>query len=234
MSQLGSEGSEDGQFEGPTRVAVDSTGQIYVLDGGNLRIERFTNTGTFEEVVDPTDVFFPQEIAVGPSNDHLYVAQWAQDFSEHHVIEIDAAGSLVDTHGVGSSVNQSSGLALSSTDQKIYWADGYSRFETVPDAPISSFELKLPEGPFSALTATAPLCAKTITSKRRVTRRLHGHNRKVIVKSTKLVPTSLVMPTTITAQNGAVLHQSTKIAVSGCPKAKKVKKPRRVRVRRRR
>lgn len=78
----------------------------------------------------------------------------------------------------------------------------YSHFETVPDAPISSFELKLPEGAHSVLT-TAGLPAKA-----------HGD----------LCRTKLVMPTTITAQNGAVLSQSTKIAVTGCPKPKAKRK----------
>jgi hypothetical protein len=32
------------------------------------------------------------------------------------------------------------------------------------------------------------------------------------------------MPTEFTGQNGAQLHQNTKIAVTGCPKAKIVKK----------
>jgi hypothetical protein len=31
------------------------------------------------------------------------------------------------------------------------------------------------------------------------------------------------MPTAFTAQNGDVIHQSTPISVTGCPKAKKVK-----------
>jgi hypothetical protein len=92
----------------------------------------------------------------------------------------------------------------------------HSRFETVPDAPISSFELRLPKGPFSALTATVPLCAKTRATKRRVTRRAHGHTRTVTVRRTRRIPANLTMPTTITAQNGAVIHQTTKIAVTGC------------------
>jgi hypothetical protein len=75
----------------------------------------------------------------------------------------------------------------------------YSHFETVPDAPVSSFELKLPEGPHSVLT-TAGLPFK-----------VHG----------SLCHSKLVMPTTITAQNGAVLNQSTKIAITGCPKPKR-------------
>lgn len=35
---------------------------------------------------------------------------------------------------------------------------------------------------------------------------------------------ALTMPTTITGQNGAVTTQTTKIAVTGCPAAKKAKK----------
>jgi hypothetical protein len=69
-----------------------------------------------------------------------------------------------------------------------------STLRHVPDVPITSFELKLPQGPFSALAANGNLC----TSK-------------------------LKMPTAFTAQNGAVIHQNTLISVTGCPKAKKSK-----------
>jgi hypothetical protein len=65
-----------------------------------------------------------------------------------------------------------------------------STFKTVPDAPVSSFELYLPEGRYSALAANGNLC--------------NG---------------SLKMPTTFVAQNGSVFRQSTKIAVTGCPAA---------------
>jgi hypothetical protein len=73
----------------------------------------------------------------------------------------------------------------------------YSRFETVPDAPVSTFEAILPTGPHSALGANAP-----------------GKNPY------NLCAAHLTMPTVITAQNGAVLTQTTKIAVTGCPKVK--------------
>ena len=67
----------------------------------------------------------------------------------------------------------------------------YSRFETVPDAPITSFETNLPQGPHSVLAATANLCT-----------------------------TKLAIPTQLVGQNGATLTQSTKVAVTGCPKIK--------------
>jgi hypothetical protein len=98
----------------------------------------------------------------------------------------------------------------------------YSHFETVPDAPISSFELKLPEGKFSVLAANGDLCAttKTVTTRKRVTVRKHGRLVHVMRTVKKSVPAPLLMPTTITGQNGTVLKQTTKIAVTGCTKAK--------------
>jgi hypothetical protein len=74
-------------------------------------------------------------------------------------------------------------------------------FFAVPDAPISSFELSLPEGPHSGLAAVGSLCAGSLT-----------------------------MPTTIVGQNGAQIRQTTKINVTGCSKTAKgkhkAKKPR--------
>jgi hypothetical protein len=69
-----------------------------------------------------------------------------------------------------------------------------STFKTVPDVPVGSFELNLPAGPYSALTANGNLCRK-----------------------------KLLMPTEFLGQNGALIKTSTKIAVGGCPKAKRAK-----------
>jgi hypothetical protein len=70
-----------------------------------------------------------------------------------------------------------------------------STFRQVPDVPIGVFTLNLPEGANSALAAPGSLCAST-----------------------------LKMPTAFTAQNGAVVKQSTQISVTGCAKKKPAKK----------
>ncbi len=64
-------------------------------------------------------------------------------------------------------------------------------FKQVPDVPIDSFELTLPQGPNSALAANGNLCKS-----------------------------KLVMPTAFIAQDGAEIHQNTPVTPTGCPKQK--------------
>jgi hypothetical protein len=96
-----------------------------------------------------------------------------------------------------------------------------STFHTVPDVPVGTFELNLPEGPFSALGANANLCevGKTVTVSKKVRKRVGGKTKLVTVKTSKKTA-GLAMPTLFVAQNGAEIHQSTPIAVTGCAKAK--------------
>jgi hypothetical protein len=70
-----------------------------------------------------------------------------------------------------------------------------STFNTVPDVPVTRFDLTLPQGPHSVLTAVANVCKSRLT-----------------------------MPTSMIGQNGATITRKTKIAVSGCPKAKKARR----------
>ena len=73
-----------------------------------------------------------------------------------------------------------------------------STFKTVPDVPVGTFELYLPQGQYSALTGLGNLCKEQ---------------------------SKLKMPTEFVAQNGAVLKQSTKIEVTGCAASKAKAKP---------
>jgi hypothetical protein len=97
-----------------------------------------------------------------------------------------------------------------------------STFRTVPDQPVSSFQLTLPQGPDSALAVPGSLCniTKTVLVK-------HKTRAGKLRKIRKTVAGSLIMPTTFTAQNGLVIHQDTKIAVTGCArhKTRKAQRP---------
>jgi hypothetical protein len=91
-------------------------------------------------------------------------------------------------------------------------------------------ELTLPQGSDSALAANGNLCAvtKTVLVKKKVSVKSKGHTKTVTRQVKQTVAGSLVMPTAFTAQNGAVIHQNTPIAVTGCGKsAKKAKDSRR-------
>jgi hypothetical protein len=70
-------------------------------------------------------------------------------------------------------------------------------FNSVPDVPIDTFEIDFPEGPHSILATDLPADAKG-----------------------SFCGQSLMMPTTLTGQNGARMTPMTKIAVTGCPKHK--------------
>jgi hypothetical protein len=94
-------------------------------------------------------------------------------------------------------------------------------FKTVPDQPFSTFELTLPEGPYSALAANGNLCAltTTVTVKKKETIKVNGRKKTVTRKVKQTKPESLVMPTAFVAQNGAEIHENTAIGVTGCKKA---------------
>ncbi|MFZ2112535.1 MAG: hypothetical protein WAU77_02250 [Solirubrobacteraceae bacterium] len=95
-------------------------------------------------------------------------------------------------------------------------------FATLPDVPVDSLELSLPQGPHSVLSANASLCElrKTVVTKHDVVGRVHGRVVRRQVEARKQVRASLLMPTELVAQNGAVIHQNTKVAVKGCMASK--------------
>jgi hypothetical protein len=97
-------------------------------------------------------------------------------------------------------------------------------FAAIPDMPLQSFEIYLPEGPHSLLSANAKLCSlgKAVTVARTITRRVHGLTVRHTLRVRELLPASLPMSASLVAQNGLLVRKSVKIAVSGCGVAKGV------------
>ncbi len=124
-------------------------------------------------------------LPVGLSGPVYFVSHGGEEFPQLIVV-LQGNGVRVDLAG-STFISEKTGITSST-------------FKTVPDVPVSSFELYLPQGTHSALAAIGNLCKS-----------------------------KLAMPTAFTAQNGAVIHQSTPISVTDCPKAKTARKARRAR-----
>jgi len=73
-------------------------------------------------------------------------------------------------------------------------------FRSLPDVPLSTFDLVLADGPHSLLGANLPAKAKG-----------------------RMCRQSLAMPVAITGQNGAEIHEKVRIGVSGCPRSAKAR-----------
>jgi DNA-binding beta-propeller fold protein YncE len=94
----GTQGSGDGQFSGPVGIAVDSSGNVYVVDSGNNRVEKFSSSGVYLSQITATDPSCtkafetPTAVAVAPASGALYVT----DTKNNRVVKVDPATGLCD------------------------------------------------------------------------------------------------------------------------------------------
>jgi DNA-binding beta-propeller fold protein YncE len=127
LSQFGIAGGGDGEFTSPSSIAIDSAGNVYVVDQGPFfsgRVQKFDTTGAFVEQVAPGVLTnSPHQVAADSTTGHVLVSQFAPDFSQLEVVELDAAGAVVDTH---TSPGFATGLASNPASGAIYLADGFS------------------------------------------------------------------------------------------------------------
>jgi len=126
----GSAGSGNGQFSLPIGVAVDSSGNVYVTDGRNTNVQKFTSTGTYitqwGSAGSGNGQFIgPQGIAVDSSG-NVYVA----DNGNYRVEKFTSTGTYIAEWGsLGTSPGQFSdplGVAVDSSGN-VYVTDGSNR-----------------------------------------------------------------------------------------------------------
>lgn len=100
---LSGPGTGDGQLIGPRGAAVDSSGNLYIADTGNDRIQKFTSSGAFlakwgTDGSADGQMNQPYDVAVAPDGS-VYVA----DTSNHRIQKFTSSGTfLAKWGGVGS------------------------------------------------------------------------------------------------------------------------------------
>jgi len=100
-AKWGSPGSEDGQFYTPSGVAVDSTGNVYVTDEDNNRVQKFTSSGEFitkwgSSGSGDGQFSYPQGIAVDGTGD-VYVV----DAVNKRIQKFTSTGEFITKWGTG-------------------------------------------------------------------------------------------------------------------------------------
>src|SRR5215475_14671373 len=93
VSTFGTPGSGNGQFQSPLGVAVQaSSGNVFVVDSGNARVEKFFPDGSFISAFGQGQLSSPRGIATD-SLGKVYVS----DAGTNTVQKFDAKGNLVST-----------------------------------------------------------------------------------------------------------------------------------------
>jgi hypothetical protein len=134
--QAGGTGAGIGQFGvvSPSAVAADSTGRTYVFDFFNNRVQAFSAAPTPEGVFAPALLggeLLLVDIAVDQSSGHLLATKPCSALScpgaasgEQRVLELDAAGNLVQSWAAKSGIPSSTGLAVGSNTAYMTTATG--------------------------------------------------------------------------------------------------------------
>ncbi|HEY5045203.1 MAG TPA: hypothetical protein VII53_05045 [Solirubrobacteraceae bacterium] len=137
----GTSGSGDGQFSAPTGISVDSSGNVYVADSGNNRVEKFSSQGVYLSQItasDPSCVqafLDPTAVALAPASGTLYVA----DTGNNRVVKVDPATGLCDgvfdsSIAASGTFNGPSGIATDSAGTIYVLDSGNARVEKFDSA----------------------------------------------------------------------------------------------------
>lgn len=126
--QAGTVGSLPGQFANgsPTKIAFDSAGNLYAIDAGNNRVQKFDPT--FTSVVNFGSSTFatfsstaPEQVTATQNGTHLaFVVNNNVSTPERQIIEVDLSANVSDTSLVGYGIDNVNGLAANDTTGTLY------------------------------------------------------------------------------------------------------------------
>jgi DNA-binding beta-propeller fold protein YncE len=123
--EFGSGGSGNGQFNDPTDTAIDSSGDVWVTDVYNNRVEKFSSSGAFiaaygktgskgEKEKEEPELNEPLGIAISAKTGNVYIG----DQNNDRVVELSGStGKVIRVFGKGSSegeLKEPAGVAIDS------------------------------------------------------------------------------------------------------------------------
>lgn len=126
ITKWGSQGSGDGQFDLPREIAIDNSGNVYVVDEGNSRIQKFNSNGTFITKWGSLgsgdgQFIIPAGITIDSSG-NVYVVE----FGNHRVQKFNSSGIFISKWGSNGSgdgqFNNPHGVTVDSSGN-VYVAD---------------------------------------------------------------------------------------------------------------
>ena len=99
---FGGSGTGNGQFKEPWAVALDSSGNVWALDTGNDRVEKFSSAGVFsvaygKEGAGNLQFKEPRGISINQTAGNIYIA----DTQNNRIEELNSSGAFIETIGWG-------------------------------------------------------------------------------------------------------------------------------------
>ncbi|BDA78776.1 hypothetical protein LPTSP3_g17060 [Leptospira kobayashii] len=92
LNTIGGPGSNQGSFHGPAGIAFDTSGNFYVSDSGNNRIQKFNSNGSFEFAWNGSDdTFLKNPAGIFVYQDKIYVV----DKDNVRILVFDFDGNLL-------------------------------------------------------------------------------------------------------------------------------------------
>jgi phage tail-like protein len=167
-------GTGPGAFNGPTDLAVDRDGQLYVLDAGNRRIQKFDESGGTDASVPPfgADHLVNPIVLVGGAEGGA-VRLHCLDAGLGAIVTFDAVGGVVSTVALGGLGFPPGGLAVD--EEGKFYVPGPGRLISVVRAdgtatPLEEYEGeagRIVSGPGGTLYAIEPGDIALLTRRRR-------------------------------------------------------------------